>query len=317
MQPGFSLSPEQASTIAPHVDHLFYFLTGVTGFFAILVFMLIFVFAIKYRRRSEDEIPVKVHEPMALETAWIGIPFGLMLIMFGWGAWIYYQDYNPPAGAFEVFVVGKQWMWKLQHPEGKREINELHVPIGVPIKLVMTSQDVIHDFFIPAFRVKQDVLPGRYTELWFKATKPGRYHLFCAQYCGTDHAHMGGWIVVMEPREYQRWLSGGEAGETMEQAGRRLFQQYACTSCHFEDNTGRCPSLRGLYHSQVKLVGGQTVTADENYIRESILDPNAKIVAGYSPVMPTFKGQISEEGILQIIAYIKSLKSPERMSAGK
>lgn len=312
MEPGFALLPDQASTIAPHVDHLFYFLMAVSGFFTVLIFSLVFYFAIKYRRRSQNEVAQKVHEPLALEVTWMGIPFILMMVMFGWGAKIYFSDYNPPHGAHEVYVVGKQWMWKLQHPEGKREINELHVPIGQPIKLTMTSEDVIHDFFIPAFRVKKDVLPGRYSDIWFEATKTGRYHFFCAQYCGADHAQMKGWVVAMEPREYQQWLSGGTESETMEESGKRLFQQLACNSCHFEDNTGRGPTLRGVYGSRVTLTTGETVVADDAYVRESILRPDAKVVSGYPSLMPTFTGQVNEESVLKLIAYIKSLRSPQQ-----
>jgi cytochrome c oxidase subunit II len=316
--PGIPLAPPQASTFAPGVDHLFLFLVGVTGSVAILVFVLIFVFAVKYRRRSPDEVPPRVHEAMFLEVAWIGIPFLLMLVMFGWGAEIYYEEFHPPPGSLEIFVVGKQWMWKLQHPEGKREINELHVPVGRPVKLTMTSEDVIHDFFIPAFRIKKDVLPGRYSSLWFEATKTGTYHFFCSQYCGTNHSEMKGWVVVMNPAEYQQWLSGGAGGETMEQAGARLFQKLACTNCHHPDNSGRAPTLVGVYGRPVKLADGSTIMADDAYIRESILRPAARVVAGYQPIMPTFQGQINEEGVLQLIAYIKSLKtpeSPERMKA--
>ncbi|MBZ5537898.1 MAG: cytochrome c oxidase subunit II [Acidobacteriia bacterium] len=318
MPPGIPLAPPQASTFAPGVDHLFLFLLGVTGSVAILVFVLIFIFAVKYRRRSPDEVPPRVHETMFLEVAWIGIPFLLMLVMFGWGAEIYYEEFHPPPGSLEIFVVGKQWMWKLQHPEGKREIDELHVPVGRPVKLTMTSEDVIHDFFIPAFRIKKDVLPGRYSSLWFEATKTGTYHFFCSQYCGTNHSEMKGWVVVMNPAEYQQWLSGGAGGETMEQAGARLFQKLACTNCHRSDNSGRAPTLVGVYGRPVKLVDGSTVMADDAYIRESILRPAARVAAGYQPIMPTFQGQVNEESILQLIAYIKSLKipeSPERMKA--
>ncbi len=317
MQPGFALAPTEASTIAPNVDHLFYFLVTVTSLFTILIFALIFYYAIKYRRRRKDETPPHVHESMKLEALWIGIPFLLMMVMFTWGASIYYQEHQAPSNSMEVFVVGKQWMWKLQHPEGKREIDELHVPVGRPIKLIMTSEDVIHDFFIPAFRVKNDVLPGRYTTLWFEATKVGTYHLFCSQYCGVNHAQMKGQVVVMNPADYQQWLAGGVRGESMETSGLRLFQQLACVTCHKADNTGRCPTLVGLYGKSVKLSDGSSVIADDAYLRESILRPAAKIVAGYQPIMPTFQGQVTEEGVLQLIAYIKSLKMPEKMEITK
>jgi cytochrome c oxidase subunit 2 len=207
--------------------------------------------------------------------------------------------------------MGKQWMWKAQHPLGKSEINMLHVPVNQPVKLIMTSQDVIHSFYIPAFRVKKDVLPGRYTELWFEATKTGEYHLFCAEYCGTEHSQMIGSVVVMEQLEYERWLSGNVAGESMAAAGQRLFEQRGCASCHAGTSDARGPALAGLFGKEVQLEDGRTVTADESYLRESILNPQAKVVAGYSPVMPTFEGQISEEGLLQLVAYIKSLEGDQ------
>lgn len=317
MKPGFALTPNQASNFAPNVDHLFYFLVSVTGFFTLLIFALIFYFAIKYRRRSPDEIPPRTHESFKLEALWIGVPFLLMMVMFTWGASIYYQEHMPPKNAMEIFVVGKQWMWKLQHPEGKREINELHVPVGRAVRLTMTSEDVIHDFFIPAFRVKNDVIPGRYTSLWFEATKVGTYHLFCSQYCGVNHSQMKGWVVVMNPADYEQWLTGGARGETMAQFGERQFQQLACATCHKADNTGRGPTLVGLYGKPVLLTDGATVTADDGYLRESILRPAAKVVAAYQPIMPTFQGQVSEESVLQLIAYIKSLKAPERTETTK
>jgi len=305
------LFPEQASTLAPSVDHLFYFLLAVGAFFAGIIFLLVFYFAIRYRRRSGDEIPEPPRESLRLEVAWTVIPLILTAIMFGWGAKLYFQGAVAPPGALEIFVVGKQWMWKLQHPEGKREINELHIPVGRPIKLTMTSEDVIHDFFVPAFRIKKDVLPGQYTGLWFEATQTGRYHLFCSQYCGTSHSLMGGWVIVMEPAEYSQWLSGFTPAESMETAGEKLFQQLACATCHLENGSGRGPSLRGLYGKPVELEDGRIVIADEGYIRESILSPAAKIVKGYQPIMPTFRGLVSEEQLLQLIAYIKSLRSPE------
>jgi cytochrome c oxidase subunit II len=313
MNTGFSLFPDQASTMAPRVDALFYFLVGVSIFFGVLISVLIVVFAVKYRRRSEDERPAAVRTDMRLEILWTVIPLGLTLVMFFWGAKLFFITYDPPADSLEIAVVAKQWMWKAQHPEGQSEIDELHVPVGRPVKLTLTSQDVIHDFFVPAFRVKKDVLPGRYTTLWFEATRPGEYHLFCAQYCGTQHSGMTGRIVVMAQAEYQSWLSGGATGVSMATAGQRLFQQLACNTCHLEKDTGRGPSLIGLFGKRVKLQDGRSVTADEGYIRESILNPQAKIVAGYQPIMPTFKGLVDEDGILQILAYLKSLSREEQV----
>ena len=314
---GFPLFPEQASTMAARVDALFYFLVAVTVFFAALIFFMIVVFAVKYRRRSEDERPRPIEGNFWLEILWSAIPLGLTMVMFVWGAIIYFDIYNPPNDALEIGIVGRQWMWKAQHAEGQREINELHVPVGQAVKLTMTSEDVIHDVFLPAFRIKQDVLPGRYTTLWFQATKAGEYPLFCAQYCGTQHSGMVGRVVVLEPAEFEKWLSGGATGVSMIDQGASLFKRFGCETCHGAGGTSQGPSLAGLFGKTVKLQEGTTVTADENYIRESILDPRAKIVAGYQPIMPTFKGLVSEEGLLQLIAYIKSLEGAERKAAQK
>jgi cytochrome c oxidase subunit II len=305
------LFPVQASNFAPEVDHLYYFLTAIAVLFTALIFAAIFYFAIRYRRRSDDELPdvIDSHSPvaMALEITWSVIPFGLTMIMFVWGTSIFFKESRPPDGATQIYVVGKQWMWKLQHPGGQREINELHIPVGRPIKLTMTSEDVIHSFFIPAFRTKQDVVPGRYSTIWFTPTKAGTYHLFCAEYCGTKHSGMIGWVYVMEPEKYQEWLSGGAPMGSMAERGGKLFDDLACANCHKPDGSGRCPSLVGLFNRKVQLANGQVVAADEAYIRESILQPNAKIVAGFQPLMPTFQGLVNEEGVIQLVEYIKSL----------
>jgi cytochrome c oxidase subunit 2 len=303
----FRVFPPQASSSAARVDGLFIFLVAVSVFFAGLIFLLLLSYAIKYRRRSETEQPRPILGDLRLELVWTLIPLGLTMVMFVWGASLYFTASTPPADALEINVVGKQWMWKFQHPEGKREINELHVPIGRPVKLTMASEDVIHSFYVPAFRVKMDLVPGRYTTTWFQATTLGSYHLFCAEYCGTAHANMLGRIVVLTPTEYEEWLSGGTPGESLATAGERLFQQFGCAACHHADGSGRCPSLVGLFGQPVRLQNQETVVFDEAYIRESILDPTAKVVAGYQPVMPTFKGLISEDGLLQIMAYLKSL----------
>jgi cytochrome c oxidase subunit 2 len=288
------------------VDHLLYFLMAVSIFFTLLIFGAIMYFAIRYRRRSENELPQGEHTGLALEIVWSVIPFGLTMIMFGWGASIFFKESRPPDKSMQIYVVAKQWMWKLQHPEGQREINELHIPINRPIRLTMTSEDVIHSFFVPDFRTKQDVVPGRYTTTWFTATKPGKYHLFCAEYCGTKHSGMIGWVYAMEPQAYQEWLAGGPKGSMVE-AGAQLFQDLACVNCHKEDGSGRCPSLKGLFGQTVLLTGGATVDADEAYVRESILDPAAKVVDGYQPIMPTFRGQVTEEQVIELIEYVKSL----------
>ncbi len=303
----FQLFPVQASTLAPEVDHLLYFLLAVTVFFTLLIFGAIFFFAIRYRRRSEQELPHVQHTGYTLEILWSVIPFGLTMVMFTWGASIFFTASRPPNNAIQIYAVGKQWMWKLEHLEGQREINELHIPVGTPVRLTMTSEDVIHSFFVPAFRTKQDVLPGRYSTTWFTPTKAGKYHLFCAEYCGTNHSGMIGWVYVMEPKDYQNWLSGGASEGSMSENGKKLFEQLACSNCHKEDNSGRGPSLVGVFGKTVQLAGGGTVKADENYLRESILQPQAKVVSGFEPVMPTFQGLVTEEQLAQLVEYVKSL----------
>ena len=303
----FPFFPQQASEQAATIDALYFFLVAVTGLFALLIAILVVVFAIKFHRKHEDQVGEAIHGSLALELLWTIIPLGITMVMFAWGAQVFFHMTRPPKGAMEIWVVGKQWMWKAQHMDGAREINELHVPIGRPVKLIMGSEDVIHSFFIPDFRVKADVVPGRYNTLWFTASKPGKYHIFCTQYCGTKHSNMIGWVTAMEPSEYQTWLSGGAAGGTMADAGAKLFTDLACNTCHLDNGQGRGPVLKGLYGKQVLITGGQTVTMDDAYIREAILNPQAKIVSGFVPIMPTFQGLVTEEQLLQLIAYIKSL----------
>lgn len=317
MLPDLPLFPERASTLGAGVDHLYFFLIAVAGFFATLIFVLVFVFAVKYRRRSPSDRARPIPGSLPLELAWSIIPLGLEMVMFFWGASLYFQHARAPAAAEDIYVVGKQWMWKLQHTDGRREINELHVPVGRPFRLILASEDVIHSFYVPAFRIKQDAVPGRYTSEWFQATRPGKYHLFCAEYCGTNHSLMTGWVYVMEPAAYENWLSGGASGESMAVTGGKLFQSLGCISCHHPDGSGRGPSMVGLFGKKVLLEGGRSVVADEAYIRQCILNPNSQRVAGYEPIMPTFQGQISEEGLLQIITYIKSLKQVERSAAAQ
>ncbi|MCL4851728.1 MAG: cytochrome c oxidase subunit II [Bryobacteraceae bacterium] len=303
----FRFFPDSASSISDAVDALYLWLTTVSTIMTLLIFLAIGYFAIRYRRREPGEVPTPVLGSLRLEILWSVIPFLVMLSFFTWGTYLYFHSQTSPKGGMEVFITGKQWMWKIQHPSGPREINELHVPIGVPVNLTLASEDVIHSFFVPAFRIKKDVVPGRLNRVWFQATKPGKYHLFCAEYCGTEHSGMIGWVYAMERHEYEQWLSGGGGEGSMASRGEKLFQQYGCASCHTMETAGRCPSVRGLYGRQVLLRGGEQVTADDSYLRESILNPRAKIVAGFEPIMPTFQGQINEEGLLQIIAYIKSL----------
>ncbi len=309
------LFPQQASTFAPQVDALYFFLVGVSALFGGLIFFLVIYFAVKYRRRSPDEPPPPyMHSDRRLEIAWSVIPLILTMVMFYWGASLYFTMTRPPKDALEILVVGRQWMWKFQHPDGQREINQLHVPVGQPVKLTLASEDVIHSFFVPAFRVKMDAVPGRYTSVWFEPTKTGRFHLFCAEYCGTQHSGMIGRVTVLEPQEYQDWLDGGRLGATPATPdgspvaeGKKLFENLGCAACHQLDRRDIGPVLANLFGSQVRLQNGQTVTADENYLRESILRPQAKIVAGFTTLMPSYEGRLNEEQLLQLIAYIKSL----------
>lgn len=304
------IMPPQGSALAGRVDALFYFLIAVCGLMTILIFVTILIFAVRYRRRSEDERPRPIEGSLALETFWSVVPLAIFMVMFGWAAKLYFVHNEIPKGAMQIYVVGKQWMWYVQHPEGPREIDALHVPINRPIQLILTSQDVIHSFYMPVFRVKKDAVPGTYTTIWFQANQTGEYHLFCAEYCGTNHSRMIGSIYVMQEAEYQQWLAGGAGGESLASAGEQLFNRLGCANCHRPDASGRCPVLRGLYGKGVGLSDGRTVIADEDYLRESILDPGAKIVAGYPNIMPTFRGLINEDQLLQLIAYIKSQGGP-------
>jgi cytochrome c oxidase subunit 2 len=301
----FPLWPTGASTHALPVDLIYIFLVVLSVVMTLAIFAVIAVFGVRYRRRPGVEAHA-IEGSLILEIAWSIIPMGIFLAVFGWGAVIYFHQRTPPQDSTEIYVVGKQWMWKIEHVEGQREINELHVPVDRDIKLIMTSQDVIHSFFIPEFRVKQDVLPGRYTTLWFKATMPGTYHLFCTQYCGTEHSGMIGQVVVMNPVDYQNWM-GGTGGGSLVQTGQTLFQQLGCVTCHRSDVQGRGPNLAGVFGKPVQLEDGRTVTADENYVRESILVPAAKVVSGFKPIMPSFQGQVSEEQLNALVAYVKSL----------
>jgi len=307
MSADIPIHPEQASTIARQVDYLHYVLTGITLFFTVLIFLTILYFMVKYRRRSPDERPGPIDNSAPLEIAWTIVPTLICVALFLWGSSLYFANAKTPADAMEIFVTGRQWMWKVQHPEGAREINELHVPLGRPVKLTMTSEDVIHDFFVPAFRIKKDVLPGRYTSLWFTATQTGRYHLFCAQYCGAFHAGMGGWVIVMEQSQYERWLNGEIPGQTMEAAGEAIFNERGCVTCHVADGSGRGPSLVGIFGHPIHLATRTTVIANETYLREAILNPNAKNVSGYASIMPAYQGQLNEEQVLNLVAYIRSL----------
>jgi len=311
----FELFPEAASTIAGQVDALYAFMILVSAFFSLLIAFLIIYFAVKYRHRPGVKPtfkPVDDHSigGMVLEIVWTAIPLGLSMIMFVWGVSLYFTAARPPADSMEIYVTGKQWMWKIQHMEGAREINELHIPMNRNIKLTMTSEDVIHDFFVPAFRTKADVLPGKYTTEWFRPNKTGEFHIFCAEYCGTKHSEMVGTVYVLSEADYTSWLAAGSGEGSMAEQGQSLFNQLGCGNCQaslVNNAIGRGPNLNGLFGSRVDLKDGSAVRADESYIRESVMYPQAKIVAGFDDVMPTFKGLISDDGMLKLIEYVKSL----------
>ena len=311
----FPLFPPSASTVSTEVDLLYLFITAVSAFFVVLVAALVFIFAVKFRRRHPDEVGADIHGSLVLELSWTIIPFILAMIMFVWGADLFFRLARPPVDSMDIFVVGKQWMWKVQHPTGVREINQMHVPIGRNIRVTLGSEDVIHDYSIPAFRVKMDAVPGRLTTLWFRATTPGTYHLFCAEYCGTNHSGMIGEVIAMAPQDYEGWLAAGgavSAGPVLTPAeeGAELFTTFGCATCHLEPGGGLGPPLGGVFGSNVPLADGRTVPADDNYLRESIMNPSAQIVRGFtSPsIMPPFQGMVSEEQLMQLIAYVKSLK---------
>lgn len=307
------LFPDQASTMASRVDWYYAFLVAVTLFFTAVIAFLVVFFGIKYRK-EKNPVPTQIEGSIPLELMWSVIPLGIAMVIFVWGAVLFFQIERPPKNAMDIYIIGKQWMWKAEHPGGQKEINELHVPVGRTVRLTMISQDVIHDFSVPAFRMKLDVLPGRYTTQWFHAKKEGRYHLFCAQYCGTKHAGMVGEVFVMDPRDYETWLAQSAGQGSLAQGGQLLFQSLGCNTCHRGDSGARGPNLAGLFGSPVQLSDGRTVIANETYIRESILSPSAKIVAGFQNIMPTFQGQVSEENLIQLVEFIKILKSPEQQA---
>ncbi len=303
---GIPIFPDQASSFAMDVDALYFFVIAVSAFFALLVAVLVIAFGVKFHRRHAGEVGARIEGNLPMELLWSVIPTVIAMVMFGWGASVFYHLRRPPEEAMHIYAVGKQWMWKFQHLEGQREINELHVPMGRPVKITVTSEDVIHSLYFPAFRTKIDAIPGRYMELWFQATKAGTYHMFCAEYCGTNHSGMIGSVTVMEPAAYQSWLAGGAVGSLAER-GAGLFRQLACDTCHLDSGQGRGPSLKDIFGKPVELADGSTVTVNEAYLRESILNSQAKIVKGFQPLMPTFQGLISEEGLVALIEHIRSM----------
>jgi cytochrome c oxidase subunit II len=300
---------------ASAVDLLFVGLLVSSGFVLLLLFFLMGRFAIHYRAGNAGaDRDHRVKKSWHWEVSWTAVTLLAFLGLFVWGAQLFLRLQDAPADALPVYVVAKQWMWKVQHLGGQREINELHVPIGRAVRLIMSSQDVIHSFFIPAFRIKHDVVPGTTQTLWFRPLKPGVFHLFCAEYCGTDHSRMTGRIVVMEQTDFEQWLAHQDVTGTMAAEGARLFRQFGCSGCHGAGTTMRAPALEGLYGKAVPLSDGTIEVADDRYIRDSILKPRARVAAGYQPLMPSYEGKISEDELIQIVAYIKSLADDTRPS---
>ena len=304
----FSLVPEQASSLAARVDQLYWFITAVTAFVAILVTVLVVYFAVKYRTDDPSKVGARITGSIPLEIAWSIIPFVISIVIFVWAAEVFFALHRPPDQTLEIYSTGKRWMWRFQHLDGKAEINELHVPVGRPVRITFTSEDVLHSLYFPAFRVKADAIPGRYSTVWFNATRVGEYHIFCAEYCGTKHSGMIGRVTVMEPAAYQAWLSGATEGP-LSVRGERLFNDFACNTCHLGDGTGRGPALVNKFGTQEIFTDGSRAIIDESYVRESILNPQARIVNGYQPLMPTFQGLVNEESVMALIEYVKSLQS--------
>ncbi len=309
MWSGVPLFPEQAATFSARVDNLYLFLVALTAFFSVLIAVLVVYFAFRYRDRTNGAgVGAPITGSIPLELMWSIIPFAISMVIFFWAASVFFDYVRPPDQTLQIYSTGKRWMWRFQHINGRSEINELHVPLGRAVKITFTSEDVLHSLFIPAFRIKADAIPGRYSTIWFTPTRLGEYHLFCAEYCGTQHSGMIGRVVVMEPAAYQAWLGGGGADEQpMVARGEQLFGDLGCNTCHMSDGEGRGPSLHDVFGSRQILASGATVLVDASYVRESILNPQAKIVAGYQPLMPTFQGLISEEGVMELIEYVKSL----------
>jgi cytochrome c oxidase subunit 2 len=308
----FELFPPEASTIAPYADALYFFLILISLVGMVVVVALVAGFSILYRKEKNPEA-TQIEGSTLLEATWTIIPLALFMICFVWGALLYFRIYDPPTNAMNIYIVGKQWMWKAEHPGGQHEINALHVPIGKPVQLTMISQDVFHSYSIPAFRVKREVIPGRYTTVWFEATQPGTYHLFCTQYCGTLHSQMIGEVVAMKPEEYASWTAGSTSGMSLAQNGERLFASLGCNSCHSGSAEARGPNLAAVYSSKVQLVNGSYAFVDDAFLRDSILNPTMHVTAGYAPIMPTYQGQISEEGLIDLVEYIKTHHSNYRI----
>jgi len=298
--------------MAPNVDALYFFLIGMTLTGLFLVGVLVIGFSIRYRR-ARNPIATQVDGSTLLEATWTIIPLAIFLVTFVWGALLYFRIYTPPTNAMNVYIVGKQWMWKAEHPGGQHEINALHVPAGRPVQLTMISMDVFHSFSIPAFRVKREVIPGRYSTVWFQATEPGTYTLYCTQYCGTKHSGMIGEITVLTPEDYQKWTEESTSGTSLAQNGERLFASMGCNQCHNGSAAARGPSLAGVYGSKLQLSNGSEVLVNDAYLRDAILNPSQHVTAGYSPIMPTYQGQISEDGLIDLVEFIKQQGTNDRI----
>ena len=307
-----ALFPAEASTIAPEMDALYFFLILITLVGMTLVLVLLVTFSLRYRR-ERNPVATQVEGSTLLEATWTIIPLALFLICFVWGAYLYFRIYNPPANSMNIYIVGKQWMWKAEHPGGQHEINSLHVPTGRPVQLTMISQDVFHSYSIPEFRVKREVIPGRYTTVWFNATDAGTYHLFCTQYCGTLHSGMIGDVVAMTPADYEKWAQQSTSGMSLAQNGERLFASMGCNACHNGTAAARGPSLAGVYGSKLTLASGGEVFVNDAYLRDAILNPSQHVTAGFAPIMPTYQGQISEDGLIDLVEYIKTLQTNYRV----
>ena len=307
-----ALFPSEASTIAPYADALYFFLLAITVIGLVLVAALIFGFSIRYRKEKHP-VAIQVEGSTLLEATWTIIPLALFMVAWIWGALLYFRIYNPPTNAMNIYVVGKQWMWKAEHPGGQHEINALHVPTGRPVQLTMISQDVFHSFSIPDFRVKREVIPGRYSTVWFQATTPGTYHIFCTQYCGTNHSAMIGEVTVLSPDDYEKWTHESTSGMSLAQNGERLFASMGCNACHSGSAAARGPNLAGVYGSKLQLTNGSEVLVNDAYLRDAILNPSQHITAGYAPIMPTYQGQVSEDGLIDLVEYIKGIQSNYRV----
>lgn len=312
MSPDFHLLPQDAAVSATRLDSLALCLLLATGIVALVLLAMMIGFAIRYRAGSNADRSGARSQGRRLEIAWTVIPLLIFFGLYAWGAVDYIALYRPDPAATPIFVVAKQWMWTAEHRNGRREVGQLHLPLGRPVRMVMTSQDAIHSFFVPAFRIKQDVVPGRYTSIAFTPSRAGEYQLFCAEYCGTDHAVMTGKVVVLPPAEFGRWLAEGPRQPGMAARGFELYRRYGCSGCHDAGSSVHAPSLERLLGRRVHLQDGRELTADEAYVRDSILEPRKDVVAGYAPIMPSFAGQVGEEDLLAIIEYIRETGHDER-----